>query len=283
MFVVLCAFLLAVIVARLDSDSYSAQRPTMSLVCAFMGAFVLALGTMHPEQPVSLTMDMVSFAHHEGGVPALALVEFEATPQRPGLLVPIHVRLGMGMLGLWLTMIAAALVGLVSVNRKAGSKQNGTIGHWCVSLLGLIIFAAWLKISLSSFSEISFSQYLTEFDLAEITRIEYPTTAWAVSLPSRLVAVVGILFGLSLFFLRPLKVPFALNPSTLAIGQRLTSVLILGWCIYSLTLPLELSARWSALCCGIFVIISYIDPRSIVRVWFVLGTAISALIHWCVL
>ena len=84
MFLVLCAFLLAVIVARLDSNSYSAQRSTMSLVCAFMGAFVLALGTMHPEQPVSLTMDMVSFAHHEGGVPALALVEFEATPQRPG-------------------------------------------------------------------------------------------------------------------------------------------------------------------------------------------------------
>ena len=83
------------------------------------------------------------------------------------------------------------------VNRKVVEAER-TVGHWCVSLLGLIIFAAWLK-ALSSFSESSFSQYLTEFDFAEIARIEYPTTAWE-SRASRLVAVVGILFGLSLFF-----------------------------------------------------------------------------------
>ena len=155
MFLVLCAFLLAVIVARLDSNSYSAQRSTMSLVCAFMGAFVLALGTMHPEQPVSLTMDMVSFAHHEGGVPALALVEFEATPQRPGLLVPIHVRLGMGMLGLWLTMIAAALVGLVVCKPESWfeAERNG----WA-----LVCIAPWFDYLRCLVEDITFV-FLGEF------------------------------------------------------------------------------------------------------------------------
>ncbi|MGB0646309.1 MAG: hypothetical protein ACPGQS_03985 [Bradymonadia bacterium] len=283
MFLILCAFCLMVVLSRLDSDAYSAQCPTMSLVCVFMAVFALALGTMHPEQPVSLTMDMVSFAHHDGGVPALALVEFAATPERPGLLVPIHVRVGMGMLGLWLTMIAAALVGLASVNHQGREKQSRMIGHWCVTLLGLVVFGAWLKTVSSTFSESEFARYLTEFDLAEIARIEYPTTPWAVALPIPLVTVVSTLFGLSLIFLKPLKLPLTLDARILNIGQRVISLLILGWCIYSLTLPLGLAARWSGLCCGLFVTISYIDPRGAVRVWFVLGTAISALMHWAVL
>jgi hypothetical protein len=296
----LCAGVLLRSMIEAHPSSFRVHRKTMSLVCAFVAALMLSLGTMHPEQPVSLTMDMVSFGFHDGDVPALASIQFGDAARQDGLLVPIHSRIPMGMFGLWMSMILAALLFVVPLLRNIGTQPWVKYAFWLPPTLVLIQLGLWLASVCSEFSQSEFANYLTEFDLASIASITYPNEPWSISVSWILVVVVGAMLCLSYGFLIGLLAPTssqvrsentpeqsvdfanlrrASSFSHPSFGQLAGfGVFIAAILMVSFPESTTNSVQWAAVVCSLFALISLIEERGDLKVWSALCCALVSLI-----
>lgn len=281
----LCALTLMVAINRVEFSSFTAERSKMSLACTFIATLMLSLTTMHPDQPVSPTMDLVSFGYHDGGIPALAQLQFETAARQDALLVPIHSRVPMGMLGLWLSLILCALLFVVPLLRNLANHPVVQVGYYIPPLLSGVVFFSWLQSILGSFSEVSFALYLSEFDLAAIDMIHYPTQPWQIDCPLGLISVVGALLALGLIFLRAPIPESASDPEGIEKVSQFAGLGILCMTILVIASPTSFNhaGEWTAISCLLFAMITLVDRRGVVRVWSSLCCLVVAGMGWTVL
>lgn len=280
-----CALILMGLTIRLERSAFFAQRHNMSLVCAFMGTLVLSLATMHPEQPVALTMDMVSFGFYEGGMPASVRIQFEEATRQDVLLVPIHTRVVMGMLGLWGSMILIALLFVVPLLRNIGKQPWLKYAYWVPPILSMVIFGLWLQSNIGTFSQDDFAQYLTEFDLPAIKSITYPNEPWRIHRPIGLMGVVGALLLLSVLMLR-IRLSGELNNAPRANrASQFSGLAILGMTILTMMSPnsVNYAGQWTAIACLMFAVITLVEARGGLKVWSSLCCLIVAGMGWSAL
>lgn len=274
----------------------------MALVSAFVAALTLSLATMHPDQPVSFLMDMVRFGFHTGEVPALASIQFEEAARQDALLVHLHTRVPMGMVGLWLAMIFAALLFVVPLLRNIGTQSWVKYGFWLPPTLVLITLSLWIVSVQSTFSQAEFARYLTEFDLASIATITYPQESWSLSSPWFVALRVGCILFLSFGFLsgwidrnsateepKSLRTIDREKVSLKSFREEVSlahssfrQCAFLGIFIATIwTAGFTDSAtaveQWAAMLCLGFALISLIEQRGVLKVWSALCCVLVAL------
>jgi hypothetical protein len=289
-----------------NPSEFRAQRINMALVSTFVAALTLSLATMHSEQPVSFTMDMVSFGFHDGEVPALASIQFEEAARQDLLLVHLHTRVPMGMGGLWIAMILAALLLVVPLLRNIGTQPWVKFGVWLPPTLVLSALVLWIVSVQSTFSQADFANYLTEFDLATIASITYPQETWSISTPWVVVIPVGVILLHSYYFLTggtvvssveankslsetlnsKVSIKSFLEKGSMAHPSfsRVSCLGLLVIAIVRISFPdsTPVAQQWAAILCLGFALISLIEQRGVLKVWSALCCLIVALMGFMV-
>ena len=164
-----------------EKGQLSKDSTAMGLICAFVAALVLLLGTSHPAQPLSIDMDLVVFGVLGQEMPAMAQISFVETSRDAGLLVPIHTRFPAGGAGLWGAMLFVCLLLLVPVLRPRFDHPFYRLAHFIPLALVSIVLLGCVYLWQAGVTETEFNAYLSEFDLPVVAGVTFPSTDWELA------------------------------------------------------------------------------------------------------
>lgn len=258
------------------------MKRQIGLTLTALAAAMLILDGANPSEALTVDMDLIAATVLSSGEPAMVTITVGSNDQSETLWVPLVVRLSMGGLWLWLSIIMSVLLFALPAIRGVEQKPVFAYLHTLPPLLTWGTFLVWLWVMMSGIEPSAFEAYLKEFDLGSVLSVDYPKLDTHVPFIQPVYFVVTSLLVAGTYMLAS---PPRLGDSSAKSHSMLSNLALAGMlCLFIFiqvkpTLTTDAQSYIFALT-FLLAAISVIEKQTLLRVWSNLGCTVLALFAW---
>lgn len=278
---VLCACLL-IDIWRGPVELTIRMKRQIGLTLTAFAAAMLILDGANPSEALTVDMDLIAATVLSSGEPAMVTLIVGSNDQSETLWVPLVVRLPMGGLLLWLSIILSALLFALPAIRGVEQKPVFAYLHTLPSLLTWGTFLVWLWVMLSGIEPSAFEAYLKEFDLGSVLSVNYPIMDAHAPLmqPVYFVVISLLVAGTYISVSSPRR-----SKSSAKSHSMLSNVALAGMLCLLVSIQVKPTLATDAqnyifALTFLLAAISVIEKQMLLRVWSSIGCTVLALFAW---
>ena len=258
-------------------------RRRLCLVVLGTASFVLLLAGSNSAQPMSIDMDLLTPALLESGDVAMSAVELGQSGQQETFLIPLMIRVPMGGLYLWISLIFCMVLMVLPAIRGVEEYSLFAKLHAVPMVLTVGTLAVWCWTVGNGLQTEAFEAYLREFDLGKILNVDYPSENLTTSLATSTSHWLGGLCTLlSILILSP-KAACDIDQAKPSSKSSLAAVLLLAILLGLATVePAHVTSAQSYLLAMVLLLgtVSVIEKQALVRVWSSVGCFMCTVVGW---